>query len=466
MSDDDGEWVYADSDDIQEKYAIEPASNKIMELGKLIELAWVTDTKKARAGFYFLIDNFTRLVTAYLHAPENDMDWLNTFTYTDGSVPTNAEKEAIIAAIEANKEYLEQLRPAGPAPQTGGAPAPAATRPHLNTAHSKILNFTKAPFDISIDRGFDRLRSYIDSIDTQVHQITDELGPTAFISRMPVDPKIPLPFPPGVLSIPKYSILPFISALLEITKLFVLLSPVDFAIGRKLLSVVQAIYEFSLGNWRQSLLSFLAFFGQGIGLTATIGKLLLNAWLFIEPSLRSKLELTLFRGAKSMTASFLIWLFHIFAPDMLWIPIANFIETLNAMLDQTTEQASALEQQLSKYLQSVGYVGYTVKLPTVEEIIADEKGAPRLRLSYDDLQNVQRLLSMPIIQCSREGQAALAPLMKTPARLILELIGVPTTPEALTEVCGVADPAQAPSLADTISSAVIEKTEILPPSTA
>jgi hypothetical protein len=450
-----------DWEDLQDKYQLTNVPAKVEDLTKLIEIAWKTDSKQARGGFYFLIDNLTKLLTEHLRAVKEDRgtEWLDQFEYTDGNKPSDEEKKAILEAIENNKAIFEMLVDDTKSKQDGGAP----TNPFsLNAKHSKILQTPQLPFDISLDRGFERLRSYIDSIDEQVHAITDELGPTAFIASMPADPKIPLPFPPGILPIPKNSILPFITILLEIIKIFLLVNPADFSVGRKIVSIVQAIYEFSLGNWRQSLLSFMGFFGQRIGMGATIGKFVLNAWLFIEPSIRSKLEIYAFRGTKSVIVSFLIWLFHIFAPDLLWIPIKTFIDSLNAVLEQATEQERVLEERLTGYLQSMGYVGYSVKLPTIDEIITDEKGA-KINLSYEDLQNIQRLLALPIIQCSKEGRQVMEPLLQTPALIIFELMNIPTTPEGLREMCGVLDASQLPSMSDVIAKAVVNKTEIVPP---
>lgn len=450
-----------DWEDIQDKYQLTNVPEKVEDLTKLIEVAWATDSKQARGGLYFLLDNLTKLLSAHLRALKEERDvysWLDSFEYTDGSKPSGEEKQAILEAIENNKAFFEMLI-ASPTSQQGGAFGNPLS---LHSKHSKILQTPQLPFDISLDRGFQRLRDYIDGIDEQVHAITDELGPTAFISKMQMDPKIPLPFPPGILPVPKNSILPFITIMLEAIKIFILVNPIDFSIGRKLVSIVQAIYEFSLGNWRQSLLSFMGFFGKGIGLTATLGKFILNTWLFMEPSIRSKLEIYAFRGTKSVVVSFLIWLFHIFAPDLLWIPIKTFIDSLNAVLEQATEQEKMLEERLTQYLQSMGYVGYSVRLPTIDEIITDEKGA-KIRLSYEDLQNIQRLLALPIIQCSKEGRAVMEPLLKTPARIIFELMNIPTTPDGLQETCGVSDASQLPSMADVIAKAVVNKTEILPP---
>jgi hypothetical protein len=454
----------ADWEDIQDKYQLMNVPEKVGELTKLIEFAWESDGKQARGGLYFLLDNLTKLLSEHLRALKEGRgsEWLQDFEYTDGSKPSEEEKTAILDAIENNKAVFEMLINDNKqdSKMMGGAgfPNPAG----LMAKHSQIIQTPQLPFDISLDRGFERLRGYIDSIDEQVHAITDELGPTAFISKMATDPKIPLPFPPGVLPIPKNTILPFISMLLEAIKIFILVNPADFTTGRKIVSIVQAVYEFSLGNWRQSLLSLMGFFGKGVGLTATFGKFILNTWLFIEPSIRSKLEIYAFRGIKSMVVSFLIWLFHIFAPDILWMPISAFIKSLNAVLETATEQERALEAQLSQYLQTMGYTGYSVKLPTIDEIITDEKGA-KLRLSYEDLQNIQRLLALPIIQCSKEGRAVMEPLLKTPARIIFELMNIPTTPDGLQEMCGVSDASMLPSMSEVIAKAVVEKTEIVPP---
>jgi hypothetical protein len=454
----------ADWEDIQDKYQLTNIPEKINELTKLIEFAWVNDNKKARGGLYFLLDNLTKLLSEHLRAIKDDRDnsWLDSFEYTDGSFLSEEEKQVILKVIKNNYPFFKMLVSSGRTEQSAQEGGALTNTLSLNPKHSKILQTPQLPFDVSIDRGFQHLRNYIDGIDEQVHSITNELGPTAFISKMPIDPKIPLPFPPGVVSIPKNSILPFITVVLELIKIFILVNPIDFSMGRKIVSIVQAIYEFSLGNWRQSFLSFMGFFGQGIGLTATFGKFMLNAWLFIEPSIRSKLEIYAFRGTKSVIISFLIWLFHIFAPDLLWIPIKTFIDSLNNVLEQATEQEKVLEEKLTQYLQSMGYTGYTVKLPSVDEIIADEKGA-KVSLSYEDLQNVQRLLSLPIIQCSKEGREVIEPLLQTPARIIFELMNIPTTFDSLREMCGISDVTQLPSMSDVIAKAVIDKTDILPP---
>jgi hypothetical protein len=445
----DSEWEHID-----DKYSTENFGKKIEDLSKTIEVAWVTNPQSARSGFYFLMDNVTKLISGYLHAPAGTYDWLDDFKYSDGALLTAEEKEAIKKAIESNKELLESMRNT-PATQSGGD-----SDPGFKVTGSSILQTPKLPFDISLDRGFEKVNKYFNDVDKQVQEITSQIGPTAFISKLVADPRIPLPFPPGILQVPKYSILPIISVMLETMRTMLILSPIDFTISRKLLSITQAIYEFSIGNWRQAILTFMSFFGQSIGLMTTIGKFALNAWLFVEPSLRSKIGLMMFRGTKSMIVSFMIWLFHVFAPDMFWIPISQFIATLDDQLKATEGQVASLEQQLTSYLQGIGYSEVQVKLPTIEEIIAGSKGGS-FRLSYDDLQNVQRLLAMPEIYCSKEGQAALAPLMDTPLRIILELMNIPTTTDTITGECKVPSLDKLPSMSEVIAKTITEKTEIV-----
>jgi hypothetical protein len=55
------------------------------------------------------------------------------------------------------------------------------------------------------------------------------------------------------------------------------------------------------------------------------------------------------------------------------------------------------------------------------------------------------------------------PLLQTPARIIFELMNIPTTPDGLQETCGVSDASQLPSMSEVIAKAVVDKTEIIPP---
>ena len=322
-----------------------------------------------------------------------------------------------------------------------------------------IVNPPKMDFTLSIDGAVKAVGDYIRRLDDQVHEVTDTLGPTAFINNMPVDPFIPNPLqaigiPPPKFQIPKYSILPFFEAVLEVIRLVVIFGADDSPMFRKIMSITQAVYELSLGNWRQAIFTFIGYFGQNVGRMSSIGKIILQAWLLIDPTISSQLSKYAYKGVKSMFISFWLWIVHMLSPDFVWKPIGKFLDGINNTIEKGEEGIVSLEDSFTQTLQSMGYEGYTVDLPTLQEIVGQGEDAPPLRFSFDDLQNLQTLITMPFFLCSKEGQTIISALAKTPARLALELLNIPTLEEDIEEMCGTSSPEKMESLAVSMAKIV------------
>lgn len=455
------------------------------------------NAKGLQENCYKVLNSLSILGVAF-YKGSGEEGWADGVALSDGKLLSEEEKAAAEAALSHYKSALIKLK-ANQDPdssddeseptvrkQRGGGPKfkinPTkgikqsgevlnSFQKNAKNASEKvkgIINPPSIPFNFSLDEAVKKVGDYIEAVDAQVHEITDSLGPTAFINNLPVDPFIPNPLqaigiPPPKFQVPKYSILPFFDALLEVIRLTAVFMPNDVPLFRKITSLTKAIYELSLGNWRQAIFSFIGYFGQNIGRISSIGKIVMQAWLLIDPSISGKLSKYAYKGVKSMFITFWLWLFQIVSPDFIWMPIGKFLDGVNALIDEGQSGISSLEESFTKRLQSMGYEGYTVHLPTLEEIAGMPDGAPPLRFSFDDLQNLQTLITMPFFLCSKEGQTIIGALAETPARLVLELLNIPTTPEDIADICGVSSPEQMKGLAVTMAENIIKETSIQEP---
>lgn len=451
---------------------------------EVLRQAFGKNAKGIQESCYNFLDGLSIILLVFFKTSGED-GWTDGIALSDSKLLTDEER-TILEQLTPYKSTLDRFK-AGDQdfetkPQAGGAkPVLRKTGTSVKKANNALESFQKNPaeavstggilkppasdFTFSIDGAVKAVGDYIQKVDNQVHEITDTLGPTAFINNMPVDPFVPNPLqaigiPPPKFQIPKYSILPFFEAVLEVIRLVVVFMPDDMPIFRKVMSITQAVYELSLGNWRQAIFTFIGFFGQNTARITSIGKLILQAWLLIDPTISSQLSKYAYKGVKSMFISFWLWIVHIVSPDFIWKPIGKFLDGINNTIEKGEEGMASLEEGFTKTLQSMGYEGYTVDLPTLQQIVGQGEDAPPIRFSFDDLQNLQTLITMPFFICSKEGQTILSSLAKTPARLVLELLNIPTLDEDLEEMCGASSADKMKSLAVSMADIVSKNLKI------
>jgi hypothetical protein len=440
--------------------------------------SFVRDAKNIKQNMFNFLDGVSILLTAY-YKSDGLEGWTSGVEFSDGR-GLSAEDGKYIESIFAENARLLDILKSGDAAaaatdvQEGGAGRLTLKKPSFMSAKSAAKGIISADedtgFDFSIDRGVKKVGEYNTMIDNQVRSITDQIGPTAFISSLPTDPFVPNPlFPPfGIgppkFQIPKYSILPFLDAVLETLRLTTIFMPFDIPAFRKIASITKAIFELADGNWRQAILSFVGYFGQTAGRMSSIAKIIMQAWMMIDPSVSSKIALYTYKGIKSMFITFWLWVFHLVSPDYVWIPIGKFLDSVNGLLDSSQSGVDKLSETFTTQLQAMGYDGYSVTLPTIEQMIGlpDAGGAP-IRFTFDDLQNIQALITMPFFLCSKEGQTIIQQFVKTPVRLVLEILNIPTLPEDVADMCGQSDPGQMKSLAVSVAENMVKGTHVRGP---
>lgn len=247
------------------------------------------------------------------------------------------------------------------------------------------------PKDISIDQAYATLIGYMDKLDEMNRIFSKELGVLKLVNDMP-DPKIPIPGTPVVVPIPAKTLPYMINAFLEMIRLTVSFGFLKSDILRYITSIVIALFDVLRGEWKHGLLSLLGLWSSGGVAAGIVLKILRDAWLLINPAVRIDLRDNIYESGKSLFIGFWLWAAATGMPE-------PFRGMANKFFDDIREK-------------------FAVFIPS----LANSK------LTLDDIQKVQALLSKPEVACSDEIQAVFAPMMALPPfRLAFELIGVPTT---------------------------------------
>ena len=286
--------------------------------------------------------------------------------------------------------------------------------------------------DMSIDKTYWKIKNYLAGLDKQVHQLSRELGPFKFFYDMDIDFRMPLPVPIPVppfvmvvmVPIPPRAIPVLIGVFVESIRLLFSVGSLSNDIARKVLSVVVAVVDLLQGDWKQALLSLAGIFGQTPLLIGVIGKVFLSAVSLIAPDIQDRLLFSIFQSGKSFLVGFFLWGFSTFAPDFVRKIVRVQFDEMKKLANDTNEQISKVEEAMKK---SIGPIGLQVKFNEIPEEFLP---------TFDDIQNLQSIARQPAIYCSKEFQEALAPLrMIPPARLLLELLSIPTDSDSMALEC-------------------------------
>jgi len=308
----------------------------------------------------------------------------------------------------------------------GGATDPATFRPTVSPqlVTSKLPALT--PESISMDLAYKNTKQAFHDLDAKAREIASIVGPVAFIHAMKEDPGIgPIPpYLPIKVTIPKNSILPITTYVIEGLRLLVTTGPLESDFLRKLLSVLQSVLDITSGNWKNGLLSLLGVFGKYPLLVGVIGRLFRQVWNFVSPDLQNELEDNVFQATKSVFAGFWLTMITTFTPH-------TFMEMIDNVLGKLKPIAENINKGLEKA--EVAAKGAADKLGLVVTF-------PRIDIndipSSDDLQNLLTILRRKEVQCEPSVRSVVSPLYEQPImKLMLELLNIPSSDEALAESC-------------------------------
>ena len=167
--------------------------------------------------------------------------------------------------------------------------------------------------------------------------------------------------------------------------------------GREIMSIVLAFFELLRGNWKQSILSIMGYFGSSPLLIGELGK----AYLFLFQSLDPEIQKNIISGSldasKSLIVGILLAIVKVVMPDTFRFPMMN-------ALNDMAKDAQKIE----------GAEGVP--------------GKQSLKPSWNDLNNLQSHLSDTKYTCSQEFREAVKENEDFVTSMILKLLRIDVEP--------------------------------------
>jgi hypothetical protein len=270
----------------------------------------------------------------------------------------------------------------------------------------------------SLDKQFKTVTDTLDNMDAQISELSKDYGLVALESVSP-DPKfvIPLGPVPIPITIPIRTILPSVTLLLEALRIMSTLVPYTSFLGKPVTAAL-VLLDLARGNLYQSMFSFIGFFGKYAIYASVILKVFRSMYELISPDVRGELRDIIFRSGKSFVTGSTIWIFSIFAPEVVRRPLNTLSDKIRMVGETINSNLELAEQKLVK---SLGRFA-NVTLPRVPtEKIPD----------ISDLYAVQELIHNPMFYCHPDVSPLIEEIRAIPPlALFFDLLSIPAANSA------------------------------------
>ena len=202
-----------------------------------------------------------------------------------------------------------------------------------------------------------------------------------------------------------------------------------------LLTLLVMVEELVTGQWRQFLMTAAGLFSPTGTAIGVVCKYLINAWMLINPNIRTDILTDIFKGGKSLMIGFLLWCVSTLPPQIVKMPLEQGIERVRQMVSGFDDKLQSLEEKGSEGLKPFGlqlkFRGFNMDAIT--------------KISLQDIQNIQALAQWELLSCSKEYQELVDGLAQEPIfGLILELLNVPMSKDDRFRLCGTSTPQTIP----------------------
>jgi len=195
---------------------------------------------------------------------------------------------------------------------------------------------------------------------------------------------------------------------LDVTRVAMAIS--NQTMGRKILSIVLSILEFLRGDWKKAILSFIGYYGTTPLLFGEIIKVYLTLFRSLSPQLQEDIVFGTLDTTKSLLVGLLLALFQVAAPEEVRLPLIGILEKI-------AQKKAQLDGEL---------------------IDAGLSARPAyLSPTFEDLNNIQALISDKAFICSSEFEDLLKQVDSSPLlKIILQILRIPVTEEFRKFKCG------------------------------
>jgi hypothetical protein len=304
------------------------------------------------------------------------------------------------------------------------APSPslsASSPSSIASSAQALTGVMKDYSNLSLDYLVETVAEYIDKLNTTSKHIAEKAGILRFEKSFPIIP-IPTPFAGVPLQVPTRMLVLVLQGVLEFIRIsFAFSESWAGALARIFTSIGSALLEAGKGDWKSALFTIMGVLSGQMVLVGAVGKMLVKILSFISDDISSQLGWAAYDSAKSWMAGIWIFVFSVFAPMPMRGLVELHLEELNRIID-------VINQKMGET------VGALERNPafSCHDIKWEQQGP----IDFTSLDRLQNLMNNPGFYCSKEIQSLIAGLKSNPpVRIILELLGMPTTEKGITRMC-------------------------------
>jgi len=395
----------------------------LRKIDELKELVRETDPGILQERIYKSMANGFLLLTAYLKTDGRD-GWSSMLINEGGQPILSSSEQAMIEKAFKAAPWILEMKRDGKIQVGGGGPVPQLDShgSFVKPVIDALVNLTGD--DVSLDL---LLETFIKkSAEMDDYWSNMKHGAFAPVTKfMNTDSEIYVPTPAGVpipVPIPRRPVIYFLIMLLDSLRLSRALS------GHKdiPLTLIVLLEELVTGQWRQMLLTAAGFISPSGVAIGVLGKFIVNAWVLINPNIRTSLVKDMYKGSKSLFIGFILWCFSVLPPEFVKNQLKAKIDEARALVATFDDKIKMLEEKGSIPLKPSG------KRIEFKAISLDNLK----RITMEDIQNIQSLAQWPMLICTKEYQDIQGPLEKDPFfRIIFELLNIPVIADDKFEVC-------------------------------
>ncbi len=368
-----------------------------------------------------------------------EASWVDNVLTTDGtSAFTREEAEQVHAFMVqhggALLEVFGLVEPAEPE-QSGGGGADAA-----QSALESLSKFID-PRKVSLDGAVEFVLEYMDMMNDKSEDLAKQIGIIKLQNTFHGIPLEPIGIP---YEVPTRLLFILLQGVLEVMRLISLFGFPGAGIFRVVGSFLGGLIELFKGDWKSALFTFMGIAGTGMLTMGLFGKIIVKVMSFMSNSSRDEIIYSAYRGSKSLLIGFILFLISTFASFDIKMLIENNLESLGKMLGQIQEQIDkATELAAAEAGECFTVEGLKLWPPEEREdtqaLPKSDEPAPRYSskgLDFDHLIRIQDLFNIPAFFCNATIRDFIEKMkFVPPARIVLELIGIPTTDRAHKAVC-------------------------------
>jgi hypothetical protein len=397
------------------------------------EASRVLDTLRGAepSQLYVSLANLASLTTSYIRS-KGAPGWSAALVDEAGSPMLGMKEQKQIEDIVAAAPWLRDLllKEEEAPPQVGGVVAAAGVKPgglFQNMTPSTPLTGN----DVSLDNMFQLLLKKTADMDEYWKKSTEG---SEYMKKI-YDTDIPVgPLPPGAVAGGPTDIRPvfksktfavLLVAVIDSIRVSLAMSPYNTDFNRQALTLLIFIEELVTGQWRQMILTGLGFISPSGVAAGVFFKYMVNAWMLLNPGLRTQIATDLFRSGKSLLIGGVLWAAATLPPAM--------------VQKQTAEQLAKLKEFINKNRANIETVLAGSEKILKRKVRTDINSLAAV--SLDDIQALQELARIQPLVCSKEFREIVKEGDADPfIRLLFELLGVPVVDKDVMEVCGASQP--------------------------